>query len=86
VHSGVPRRRYPAVLVTLRESLVKRQPHPAGGCIRGWASFNQPRAIDRAIIGGGVLIGTISFIAAIPGASFGRGGPYATLEEKLEEG
>jgi len=25
---------------------------------------------DRAIIGGGVLIGTISFIATIPGASF----------------
>lgn len=49
-------------------------------CIKA-APFNQPRTIDRAIIGGGVLIGTISFIAAIPGASFRRGEGPAALQE-----
>lgn len=41
-------------------------------CIKA-APFNQPRTIDRAIIGVGVLIGTISFITTIPGASFSHG-------------
>lgn len=41
-------------------------------CIKA-APFNQPRTIDRAIIGVGVLIGTISFITTIPGAFFSYG-------------
>lgn len=39
-------------------------------CIKATPLLTNQRAIDRAIIGKGILIGTIFFIATILGASF----------------